>query len=49
MFSLPHQVRAVYSLNGKSVVLSQSKDKKNAVNIGSVDLLSLHCKQLFVL
>lgn len=43
------QVRAVYSLNGKQVVLSQSKDKKDAVKLGSVDLLSLHSKQLFVL
>lgn len=48
-FSLPLQVRAVYSLNGKPVTLSQSKDKKDVVSVHSVDLLSLHCKQLFVL
>ncbi|KAL8620374.1 hypothetical protein ACOMHN_012999 [Nucella lapillus] len=46
---LVDQVRAVYSLNGKQVVLSQSKEKKDAVKLESVDLLSLHSKQLFVL
>ncbi|XP_076447900.1 isoleucine--tRNA ligase, cytoplasmic-like [Babylonia areolata] len=43
------QVRAVYSLNGRQVVLSSSKDKKDALTLGSLDLLSLHSKHLFVL
>ncbi|XP_070193742.1 isoleucine--tRNA ligase, cytoplasmic-like isoform X2 [Littorina saxatilis] len=43
------QVRAVYGLNSKAVVLSQSRDKKDAVKVDSVDLLSLHSKQLYVL
>jgi hypothetical protein len=43
------QVKAVFQLNGKVVVLSTSKDKKDAVSLQSTDLLSLHSKELHVL